>query len=54
MQELWYDYLIEKYESKAKWCYILDTDSFMKPIQVDDLQKDIAKDLEKKVSHTKL
>ena len=54
MQERWYDYLKEKYGSKAKWCYIQDTDSFIKPFQADDLEKDIAKDPEKKVWNAKL
>ena len=45
MQEFWYDYIKPKYGEKAKLCY-MDTDSFIKYINTDDIYKDIAEDVE--------
>ena len=45
MYEFWYDYVKPKYCEKAKLCY-MDTDSFIVYIEVDDIYKDIAEDVE--------
>ena len=45
MYEFWYDYANPKYGRKAKLCYI-DTDSFIVSIKTDDINKDIAEDVE--------
>ena len=45
MQEFWYDYIKPKYGEKAKLCY-MDTDSFIRYINTDDIYKDIAEDVE--------
>ena len=43
--ELWYDYVKPKYGENAKLCYIV-TDSFIVPVETDDIYKDIAEDVE--------
>ena len=45
MYEFWYDYVKEKYDEKAKLCY-MDTDSYIVYIKTDDIYKDIAEDVE--------
>ena len=45
MYEFWYDYVKPKYEEKAKLRY-MDTDSFIVHVKIDDIYKDIAKDVE--------
>ena len=45
MQEFWHDYIKPKYGEKAKLCY-MDTDSFIRYINTDDIYKDIAEDVE--------
>ena len=45
MYEFWYDYVKLKHGEKAKFCY-MDTDSFIAYIKTDDIQKDIAEDVE--------
>ena len=42
----WYDYIKQKYQDKAKLCY-MDSDSFIIFIKTDDFYKDIATDVEK-------
>ena len=46
MHEFHYDYIRQKYGSKAKLCY-MDTDSFAYEIETEDFYRDIAKDVEK-------
>ena len=36
MFEFWYDYVKQKYDKKAKLCY-MDTDSFIVYIKTDDI-----------------
>ena len=43
--EFWYNYVKPKYSEKAKLCY-MDTDRFIVYIKTDDLDKDIAEDVE--------
>ena len=43
--EFWYDYIKLKHGEKRKLCY-MDTDSFIVQIKIDDIYKDIAKDVE--------
>ena len=45
MYEVWYDYVKPKYGEKVKLCY-MDTDSFLVYIKTEDIQKDIAEDVE--------
>ena len=45
MYEFHYDYMIPKYGSKVKLCY-MDTDSFVYEIETEDFYKDIAGDVE--------
>ena len=45
MHEFWYDYVKRKYGEKPKMCY-MDTDSFIVYINIDDIYKDIAEDIE--------
>ena len=45
MYECWYDYVIPKYDEKAKLCY-MDTDSFIVYMKTDDIYKGIAEDVE--------
>ena len=45
MYEFHYDYMIPKYGSKAKLCY-MDTDSFVYQIETEDFYRDIAADVE--------
>ena len=45
MYEFWYDYVKQKYNEKAKLCY-MDTNSFILYIIADDIYKDIAEDIE--------
>ena len=47
MYEFCYDYIKSKYGKIAKLCY-MDTDSFGLYIKTDDIDKDIAKDVEKR------
>ena len=46
MHEFWYDYLIPKYNEKARLCY-MDTDNFIVHIETEDIYKDISEDVEK-------
>ena len=48
MYEFWYDYVKPKYGEKAQLCY-MDTDSFVVHIKTDDIYKDIAVDVEKRL-----
>ena len=45
MYECWYDYLKPKYSEEVKLSY-MDTDSFIVHIQIEDIFKDIAEDVE--------
>ena len=45
MYEFHYDYMKQKYGSKARLCY-MDTDSFVYEIETEDFYKDIAEDVE--------
>ena len=45
MYEFWYDYANSKYGRKPKLCYIA-TESFIVSIKTDDINKDIAEDVE--------
>ena len=45
MYEFHYDYMVPKYGSKVKLCY-MDTDSFVYHIKTHDFYKDIAGDVE--------
>ena len=45
LYEFWYDYVKPKYEEKVRLCY-MDTDSFIVYIKTDDINKDIADDVE--------
>ena len=47
MYEFHYDYMVPKYGSKVKLCY-MDTDSFVYHIKTEDFYKDIAEDVEEK------
>ena len=44
MYEFWYDYVKNKYENKARLCY-MDTDSFVINIKTKDFYKDISQDV---------
>ena len=46
MYEFWYDYIIPKYQDKAKLCY-MDIDSFTINIKTKDVYEDIASDIER-------
>ena len=49
MYEFWYHYVIPKYEEKAKLCYMLYgyiVIDFIVHVKIDDIYKDIAKDVE--------
>ena len=46
MYEFWYDYIKQKYQDRAKLCYI-DTDNFVIHITTEDFYKDFANDVEK-------
>ena len=46
MYELWYDYIISKYQDKAQLCY-MDIDSFTINIKTKDVYEDIASDIER-------
>ena len=48
MYEFWYDYMKPKYGENVKLCY-MDTDIFIMNIKTEDLYKDIANDVEKKI-----
>ena len=47
MYEFWYDYVKNKYDSRANLCY-MDTDSFVKDIKTKDFYKDIAMDVKER------
>ena len=47
MSEFWYDYVKNKYDSKAILCY-MDTDSFVINIKTKDFYKDIAMDVKER------
>ena len=49
MHEFWCDYLIPKYNEKARLCY-MDTDNFIVHIETEDIYKDISEDVEKRFS----
>ena len=44
--EFWYDYLKPKHGENGKPCH-MDTDSFIVHVETDDIDKDIAEDVEK-------
>ena len=44
LYEFWYDYVKNKYDSRANLCYV-DTDSFVINIKTKDFYKDIAMDV---------
>ena len=46
MYEFWYDYILPKYNEKAKLCY-MDTDSFIINIFTEDFFEDINNDIER-------
>ena len=46
MYEFWYEYLKPMYQDNIKLCY-MDTDSFIIPIQTDDVFKDRPNDVDK-------
>ena len=46
MYKFWYDYIILKYEDRAKLCYT-DTDSFIIHIIAEDIFIDISDDVER-------
>ena len=46
MYELWYNYIIPKYEYRAKLCYT-DIDSFIIYIKTEDFFEDLSSDVEK-------
>ena len=49
MYEFWYHYVIPKYEETAKLCYTLYgyiVIDFIVHVKIDDIYKDIAKDVE--------
>ena len=47
MYEFWYDYVKNKYDSRANLCY-MDTDSFVINIKTKDFHKDIAMDVKER------
>ena len=47
MDEFHYDYMVPKYGSKVKLCY-MDTDSFVYRTETEDFYRDIAKDVKKR------
>ena len=47
MDEFHYDYMVPKYGSKVKLCY-MDTDSFVYKTETEDFYRDIAKDVKKR------
>ena len=47
MYEFWYDYVKNKYDSRANLCY-MDTDSFVIDIKTKDFYKDIAMDVKER------
>ena len=47
MCEFWYDYVKRKYGENTRNCY-MDTDSFIVHVKIDDIDKDIAEDVEKR------
>ena len=46
MYEFWYDYVKQKYNDKAKSCY-MDTDSFVVNIFTEDILEDINNDVKR-------
>ena len=46
MYEFWYDYIKPKYGDRAKLCY-MDTDSLIPHITTEELNEDIANDIER-------
>ena len=47
MYELWYDYLIPKYNEQAKMCY-MDTNSLIVHIKTEDIYKHISENIRKR------
>ena len=45
--EFWYDYMKPRYNNNVKLCY-MDTDSFVMNIKMNDFDKDISNDLQKR------
>ena len=45
--EFWYDYMKPRYNNNVKLCY-MDTDSFVMNIKMNDFDKDISNDVEKR------
>ena len=48
MYKFWYDYMKPKYGDNVKLCY-MDTDSFKMHIKTEDIYKDVANDVEKRI-----
>ena len=48
MFEFWYDYLKPKYDKKTNLCY-MDTDSLIVYIKTNDIRKNIAEDVERRL-----
>ena len=46
--EFWYDYLKPKYDKKTNLCY-MDTDSLIVYIKTNDIRKNIAEDVERRL-----
>ena len=47
MYEFWYDYIIRKYNEKAKLCY-MDTNSLIVHIKTEDIYKHISENIRKR------
>ena len=47
MYEFWYDYIKPKYQENAKLCY-MDANSFIINVKTEDVNEDIADDVEKR------
>ena len=47
MYEFWYDYVKNKYDSRASLCY-MDTDSFVINIKTKDFYEDISKNVKER------
>ena len=45
--EFWYDYVKQKFGENAQLCY-MDIDSFIVYVKINDIYKDIAKDVERR------
>ena len=45
--EFWYDYVMQKFGENAQLCY-MDINSFIVYVKINDIYKDIAKDVERR------